>query len=155
MTSEQLSLLLEDVYKCLRLVSPDFRREWLTPVYLASPHKAPALPNGCMAIYTFFWSDKCLKVGKAGPRSAARYRGQHYTLSAPSTLAKSLRNKGVDKGITGLPENEHMIGDWIRQNTSRADIIVHGHCRIELLNLIEAFCITKLNPLFEGFDAQR
>jgi len=49
----------------LRLSLTDVRAE-LSP----APHKRPAsLPSGTQAVYTFFLGDRCLKVGKAGPKT--------------------------------------------------------------------------------------
>lgn len=43
-------------------------------VELPEPHRKPtALPNGKSAVYVFVFGNGCLKVGKAGPRSAARF----------------------------------------------------------------------------------
>lgn len=70
---------------------------------LPAPHKSPTkLPTGKMAVYIFVYGDIVLKVGKVGPKSNARYTSQHYTGSAPSTLAKSLINRGNEVGINDL-----------------------------------------------------
>ncbi len=43
------------------------------------------------AVYAFFLNDLCLKVGKAGPHSGARFVSQHYGVKrAGSSLARSL-----------------------------------------------------------------
>lgn len=58
---------------------------------LPAPHKPPSkLPSGKFAVYAFFRGKDCLKIGKAGTNSQARYVSQHYGFSAPSTLAKSI-----------------------------------------------------------------
>lgn len=55
---------------------------------LSAPHRRPSrLPEGRQAVYAFFLGDTCLKVGKAGPKTAARFISQHYGFNAPSTLA--------------------------------------------------------------------
>ena len=55
------------------------------------PHLQPTrLPSGKMAVYMFLFNNKFLKIGKANHRSNARFCSHHYSLSAPSTLAKSL-----------------------------------------------------------------
>ena len=41
-------------------------------------------------MYAFLLDAICLKVGKAGPKTQARFTSQHYGVSAPSTLAKSI-----------------------------------------------------------------
>jgi hypothetical protein len=64
---------------------------------LPAPHKPPSrLPPGKMAVYVFHSGTTCLKVGKAGPKSQARYTSQHYNpKSAMSTLAASMLADGV------------------------------------------------------------
>ena len=38
------------------------------------PHRPPSsLPTGKSAVYVFIFGGRCLKVGKAGPKSAARF----------------------------------------------------------------------------------
>ena len=55
--------------------------------YLPAPHMPPSrLPNGKLAVYVFMFGRQCLKVGKAGSKSNARYCSQHYGLHAPSTM---------------------------------------------------------------------
>lgn len=68
----------------LRLSLTDVRAE-LSP----APHKRPAsLPSGTQAVYTFFLGDRCLKVGKAGPKTQARFTSQHYGINAPSITTR-------------------------------------------------------------------
>lgn len=55
------------------------------------PHQPKSLPSHKMAIYTFWYEGKFLKIGKAGPNSNARFLSQHYNpRSAQSTLAASI-----------------------------------------------------------------
>jgi hypothetical protein len=49
-----------------------------------------SLPPGEQAVYAFMLDDVCLKVGKAGPKTQARFTSRHYGQSAPSTLSKSV-----------------------------------------------------------------
>jgi hypothetical protein len=43
-----------------------------------APHQRPSsLPEKKMAVYVFVYGKHCLKVGKAGPKSAARYCNRH------------------------------------------------------------------------------
>src|SRR4028119_878965 len=61
---------------------------------LPAPHQRPkTLPIGKKAVYVFCTASQCLKVGKVGLRSRARFTSQHYHPgSSISNLAKSLLN---------------------------------------------------------------
>jgi predicted DNA-binding antitoxin AbrB/MazE fold protein len=118
------------------------------PEYLEAPHRPPSnLPSGKMAIYGFLLDGKWLKIGRVGPNSNARYTSQHYSPNAtPSTLAKSILNdKDMWKGKM-QPEN---IGDWIKNNTNRVNILLDSEHGIMLLALLEGFLHVRLRPLYE------
>lgn len=120
-----------------------------------APHSPPKrLPAGKMAVYVFSYGDAVLKVGKAGPNSAARFASQHYNpSSAPSTLAASILKAGQSLGITGLsPES---VGSWIKSNTDRTNFLLSVECGVPVLTLLEAFLQCRLKPRFEGFASQR
>lgn len=121
---------------------------------LPAPHRWPRrLPCGRYAVYVFMHNGRCLKVGKAGPKSTARYCSQHYGMKAPSTLAKSLLANYSRLGIDRL--DEASAGKWICENTSRINFLVPCSYGIFLLSLLEAFVQCRLNPEFEGFRTQR
>lgn len=42
------------------------------------PHHPKSLPDGMMGIYTFWYNGNFIKIGKAGPKSNARFFSQHY-----------------------------------------------------------------------------
>jgi len=116
------------------------------------PHSPTSLPEGKMAVYTFFYKNECLKIGKAGPNSNARYLSQHYNpKSSQSNLAKSLL---ADEKFPVKTFNEENIGDWIKQNIRRINILVDKDLNIYILNLIEAFAQLYFHPRYEGFDTQ-
>jgi hypothetical protein len=122
---------------------------------LPAPHVPPSvLPSGKMAVYVFHWGDQCLKVGKVGPKSQARYTSQHYNpKSSNSNLAKSiLKDKGM-MGVTGI--DEHTVGHWVKQNTDRVNFLMPESFGIPLLSLLEAFLQCRLKPCFEGFETQK
>ena len=97
---------------------------------------------------------RCLKVGKAGPNSQARYVSQHYNPgSSRSNLAKSLLRKGDSLGIMGL--NDSNVEAWIKHNTTRLDFLLDKSAGIHVLNLLEAFLQCRLKPAFEGFQSQK
>jgi len=118
--------------------------------YLDLPHRPPAsLPAGMMAIYGFWGDGSWLKLGKAGPKSSARYTSQHYGFSARSTLAQSLIRAHCRQPIAGF--NPLTPGDWIKAQTHRVNILIPIQRRPELLSLLEAFLHVRLDPRFEGF----
>lgn len=117
------------------------------------PHAPGTLPRGTMGIYTFLYNDEFLKIGKAGPRSNARFFSQHYRADgAQSTLAKSLL---ADEAMAPLGLTEESVGDWIRQNTRRIDILLDERLGVFALELIEAALHYRYEPRYEGFKSQR
>ena len=122
---------------------------------LGVPHQPPkTIPKGKMAVYSFFYNGRALKIGKAGPKSKARYTSQHYNAgSALSTLAASLENKPEEIGL--VKSDVENSKDWLKQNTQRINFIINSQLGVNVLNLIEAFLIAKLSPVYEGFDSQK
>jgi hypothetical protein len=122
---------------------------------LSAPHIPPkSLPAEKMAVYVFYWGNQCLKVGKAGPKSEARYTSQHYGLNAPSTLAKSLLKHKADMRISEKITKD-TVGDWIKKNTGRINFLMPVRVGIHSLSLLEIFLQCRLQPRFEGFDTQK
>ena len=126
---------------------------------LAAPHPRPKpLPSGEQAVYAFLLADRCLKVGKAGPKTQARFTSQHYGMNAPSTLAKSIlanRQRVADllpperrSEVEGL--HEGTVGSWIQDNTTRMHVFLPTATGPFALSLLEAFVQCRLNPMFEG-----
>lgn len=117
------------------------------------PHVPQTLKRGTMGVYTFLYKDEFLKIGKAGPNSNARFFSQHYIpASSASNLSKSILN---DKEMSGLGLTEKTVGDWIKQNTRRIDIILDAPLGIFTLELVEAALHFKYEPRYEGFKNQR
>ena len=106
---------------------------------LMMPHRPPRnLPKGKIVVYVFSDKERVLKVGKAGPRSQARYTSQHYNAgSAPSTLAASILKDKDAVQRYGL--NKRNVSGWIKKNTDRVNFIVDAHYYGSVLNLLEAF----------------
>ena len=120
---------------------------------LGVPHQPRNLPANMMSVYTFWYGTVCLKIGKAGPNSNARFLSQHYNPgSARSTLAASILNDNRSKelGITN-----DTVGVWIKTNCRRIDILLNADLGIFTLELIEAVLHFKSEPIFEGFASQR
>ena len=122
---------------------------------LSAPHQPPkALPPGKMAVYVFFLGPQCLKVGKVGPKSHARYISQHYnSKSSMSNLAKSILKDRDRLGTSDI--NDNSVGKWIKTNTDRVNILIPAEHGIAMLTLLESFLQCRLNPRFEGFDSQK
>ena len=106
-----------------------------------------------MAVYTFNYKGNFLKIGKAGPKSKARFVSQHYnSKSAASTLAASILSD-IDMKYQGITAEN--VGDWIKCNCRRIDILIPADMGIFTLELIEAALHYKYEPKYEGFDSQR
>ena len=150
-----LTTLLDDFRKVVALAGVSFPATALTFETLPAPHKPPsALPNGKMAVYVFVWEGRCLKVGKVGPKSQARFTSQHYSpASSNSNLAKSLVSGHSKLGLSGITESN--VGAWIKANVDRVNFLLSAECGIPVLTLFESFLQCRLNPVFEGFDSQR
>jgi hypothetical protein len=60
---------------------------------LPAPHKRPSnLPSSSQVVYAFLLGDRCLKVGKAGPKSQAALRASTKVSSVEDSLRT--RNRG-------------------------------------------------------------
>ncbi|WP_051208790.1 hypothetical protein [Butyrivibrio sp. WCD3002] len=117
------------------------------------PHTPKSLGKGKMGIYTFNYNGEFLKIGEAGPSSNARFESQHYLpKSSNSNLSKSILK---DSEMQGLGINELNVGDWIKKNTRRIDILLDASLGIFALNLLEAALHYKYEPRYEGFKNQR
>jgi hypothetical protein len=127
----------------------------VTAEVMLKPHVPPtALPPGKMAVYVFLWGDSCLKVGKVGPRSQARYTSQHYNPnSSNSNLAKSILKQGLELGLPSLSDTT--VGNWIKMETDRINFLFDQKLGIPVLSLMESFLQCRLRPKFEGFDSQK
>jgi len=151
-TAEQLR---DDFVKVACLAGVALSASDIAVEVLKAPHQPPtALASRKMAAYVFLWRDRCLKVGKAGPKSQARYVSQHYNpASSRSNLARSIleHRDELDLGHLG----EATVGDWIKGNTTRANFIMDRAAGVPVLGLLESFLQCRLQPMFEGFESQR
>ena len=106
-----------------------------------------------MAVYIFSMGKYVLKVGKAGPKSNARYTSQHYNPgSVQSTLAASLL-KDTDI-VQKYSLNEQNISIWIKENMDRTNFLLDANMGKWVLTLLEAFVQCRLQPRYEGFASQ-
>jgi hypothetical protein len=64
---------------------------------LPAPHRPTSLPSGLTGVYAFSYNGQTLKVGKAGPKSKARFSSHHYSpQSSRSNLASCYCVAGRD-----------------------------------------------------------
>lgn len=124
------------------------------------PHLPYSKPKGQSAIYIFIYKNVCLKVGKAGPNSYARFNSHHYcnNKTKSSLFGSILKNKLMLKNINGDRDsteianlNEDSLGKWIKENTSRCDILIKESDKFSL-NLLEALAQYYFKPVYEGKD---
>lgn len=150
-TLGDLSVPLEDFRKVVALAGVSLPPAALSFETLPAPHKPPsALPSGKAAVYVFVWNGHCLKVGKAGPKSQARFTGQHYSpASSNSNLAKSLVAGHGKLGLSGITESN--VGAWVKTNVDRVNFLLNAESGVRVLTLLESFLQCRLNPIFEGF----
>lgn len=123
-------------------------------------HNPSLLNDGECGVYVFLNDNVCFKVGKAGPKSKARWNSHHYNLdnTTPSTLPKSImRNSEKFKEYFPLEKhneieqlNSNNIGKWIRHNISRMEFKITCDIPEFTLNFLEAFLQFNLKPIFEG-----
>ena len=160
--SEQIDIsqLATDFLEVSRLADVPVGQTDLRMELLSAPHKRPSsLPSGSQAVYAFMLGHCCLKVGKAGPKTVARFTSQHYGFNAPSTLAKSiLADRDALPGCLPIDANaaEFLslaaddIGNWIENYTSRLNVYLPASSGKFTLALLEAFVQCRLKPSFEG-----
>ena len=128
-----------------------------------APHRWPnSLPLGSQAVYCFLLGEGCLKVGKAGPKTQARFTGQHYGDNAPSTLAKSII-KDRSRMTQLVPEASRTefealqlgsVGGWLEKNTARLHLFIPDSAPSCALDFAEAFLQCWLRPVYEGKGSQ-
>ncbi|MEW5936945.1 MAG: hypothetical protein AB1665_03885 [Candidatus Thermoplasmatota archaeon] len=147
--NSEIETAMTDFLRVAELAGEPIEREEITVEFLHCPHQQPRdLPHGKMAVYGFGMGGKWLKIGKAGPNSNARYTSQHYTGSAKSTLAGSLRKDPDFPETDSLGKYE--LSDWIKLNTYRVNILISSEKPRELLSLIEDYLHLRLKPKYEG-----
>lgn len=145
----QMEDALRDFTRVARLAGSPLTLKDLQVEFCPAPHRAPTrLPGGMMALYAFCGPEGWLKVGIAGQQSQARYTSQHYHAgSAPSTLAASLCK---DEQVSASPDwHPSAVGEWIRGNCHRVNVLVPAHFGRPMLALLEAFLHVRLQPRYE------
>lgn len=148
-------MLIGDFKKVAELAGIIINDDMIVLEMFPAPHKPPStLPKGQMAIYVFMKGNDVFKVGKVGPNSQARYVSQHYNpKSAQSTLAASIL---ADEDILKIAQcDEVNVGNWIKANLDRVNILLDQRLGISVLTLLEAYMQCRLKPKYEGFRSQR
>jgi hypothetical protein len=128
---------------------------------LSAPHRQPQLRSGSAAVYTFSLSPaygervpagpgRVLKVGKAGGQSGPRFYSHHYTVSAPSTLAKSLLRYRILWPWLGIGTlDPSTVKPWMLANLERTHFFVAADRR-EVVAELEVFVRARVGSVFEG-----
>jgi hypothetical protein len=150
----EMNEALTDFIHVARFARYELSAQDLNREYCSAPHCPPkALPKGKMAIYGFWGDGSWLKIGKAGPRSQARYIGQHYNpKSSGSNLARSLAQDSRASSLANF--DQQAPGNWIRGSCHRVNILVDAGRGGPLLSLLEAFLHARLKPRYEGASEQ-
>ena len=144
---EVISGTLNDFIAVCELAGSKVKSDEFEVVYLEAPHTPPkCLPKGKMAVYIFALDENILKVGIVGPKSNARFSSQHYNHnSSGSNLAKSLLN---DENFADKLD-ENTVGNWIKKNCCRVNILLPASKEMPVLRLLEAFLHVKFMPRYE------
>ena len=150
-----LKSIMADFVSVATLSGINIRETDIHIEHVRAPHHPPkALPKKMMAVYIFSWGPNCLKVGKVGPKSQARYTSQHYNhKSSNSNLAKSILKDKLKLRISDVCDDD--VGKWIKTNTDRVNILISDEYCVHVLTLLESFLQCRLAPRFEGFDSQK
>ena len=142
-----------------RLARVDLRPDEVDVQLLPAPHQPPTvLPAGQQVVYCFLLGEGCLKVGKAGAKTQARFTSQHYGAHARSTLAKSIiKDRSRIRALvadTGHAEVEALdiqsVGAWLEKNAARLHLLLPAVAPACALNFAEAFLQCWLQPVYEG-----
>lgn len=112
-----------------------------------NPHKSN-YPMNHVAIYTFHYQGRFLKIGKVSEKNKSRFYSHHYHPSRNrSNLSKSIL---ADPAMSKYNLDSETVGDWIRMNTKRVNLIIDAPLGLFALNLIEAILHALYAPKYEG-----
>jgi hypothetical protein len=93
--------LITDFDKVAEIAGVSLPNNSLSSEILSASHAPPTtLSIGKTAVYAFSWKGECLKVGKVGPKSQARYTSQHY--SARSSMSNLPKERKTGTGISHM-----------------------------------------------------
>lgn len=150
--------LVRDFVQVSQLAGLSLQESDIETQILVAPHMRTGLPKGKAAVYVFFHGATCLKVGKVGANSDARFRSQHYLPSgAMSNLAKSLcldftteaaQSRFFCADVRSGFEAES-VADWMLTNLSRVHFFLDAKAPTGAVRLLEVFLQCRLQPVFE------
>lgn len=139
--------IIELIENASELAGNKLNKDDFEILLLDTKHTPPKLPDGKMAVYSYVYNGRFLKVGQANINSGARYKYTHYKFSkVKSSLPNSLLNDPEMKNIVDFND----INSWIRNNCKRVDVILDGKLGKFTLNLIEGLLHYKYKPKYEG-----
>lgn len=157
-TAIDVASLVRDFVEVSLLAGLSLQASDVETQVLAAPHKRTGLPRGKTVVYVFFHGDICLKVGKAGRNSDARFRSQHYLPDgAKSNLAKSLcsdflaetnESRFLVAELRGDFQAES-VADWMLSNLTRVHFFLDANAPVGAVRLLEVFLQCRLQPVFE------
>jgi len=162
MSEEQIEQILSAFREWAKEAGVVIKGHQIRYEILKAPHSPSALPPRCQGVYAFSFEGVWLKVGKAGPKSNARWVSQHYNpVSAMSNLARSLLRYAyrAESEEPRLPTkfkariraiDVSEIGTWIKRHTDRCNIILDAKLGRPPLDRLESIAHGVLDPLFEG-----
>jgi len=154
----EVGSLVRDFIEVTQLAGLSLHASDIETQVLVAPHRRTGLPKGKAAVYVFFHGDTCLKVGKVGANSDARFRSQHYLPSgAMSNLAKSLCFDFTSEAAMSRFFSAEMrpgfdaesVADWMLTNLSRIHFFLDANAPTGAVRLLEVFLQCRLHPLFE------
>lgn len=130
-------------------------------------HSTPKFNKGKMYVYSFWFENNekeiiPLKIGKAGPKSAARYTSHHYNMnSSQSCLAKRISkddNFITENNLMEISKDSKELNKWIKENCHRIDIEMpfdeNNNFDLYTLELVEAIFHNLYKPKYEGITEQ-
>lgn len=122
------------------------------------PHDRPRFPYWAQALYVFRFQDLCLKVGRAGPNSRARFTTHHYTGSTAYSLPNVINDcaeplatelsRGEVQTLEALPVDR--VGEWVAKNCGRINILFPSDHPRTTAKLLEAVLQARFDPCYEG-----
>lgn len=146
-TQDEINTDKQLIINILEQIGINVDSEQIRFVDCGNPHK-PNYPKNHIAIYTFQYQGQFLKIGKVSEKNKARFYSHHYHPSRnESNLSRSILD---DPEMSVYNLDADTVGDWIRMNTKRVDLIIDASLGLFALNLIEAVLHALYKPKYEG-----